>query len=431
VTAPAIAAGGPPPLPPGPNLSALAVTLQFKRDPIGLLDRCRDAHGSRFTLPLMPHGHCVVLGDPDDARCLFAAAPYDAHAGYANAFFAPAVGPRSILLLDGDEHLATRRLLLPAFHGDHVRAQVDRIERIAAAAIAAWPADEPLSILPLMQRLTMDVLTAVVLGVEGGPRAQAVSAAMLGLVAWANPPGGRVVREHGEARTRADAVVLREIELRRAAVTGPGDVIGMLLAARDADGAPLNDEQIRSQLVTVLLAGYETSATTLSWAVERLARHPEVLARLTAEAGTSGARYADAVVRETLRLRPVLPMVGRRLRAPLALADGAVLGADITVAPSIWLINTRAAAYPEPLEFRPERFLATSPDTFGWLPFGGGVRRCLGAAFTQVEMRIILRSLVRRFAPVALDAAPERMVVHALTLVPEHGARVRLRPRRP
>jgi cytochrome P450 len=427
MSAPAIAA--PHALPPGPDLSALAVTLQFKRDPIGLLDRCRDAHGDRFTLPLMPHGHCVVLGDPDDARCLFAARPDDAHAGFANAFFAPAVGARSILLLDGDEHLATRRLLLPAFHGDHVRAQVERIARIADAAIAAWPADQPLAVLPLMQRLTMDVLTAVVLGVEGGARAREVSEAMLGLVEWANPRGGRIARECIDARARADTVVLREIELRRVADAGPGDVIGMLLDARDGDGVPLDDEEIRSQLVTVLLAGYETSATTLSWAVERLARHPGVLARLTAEADATGAQYADAVVRETLRLRPVFPMVGRRLRAPLALADGVVVRADVTVAPSIWLINTRNDAYPEPLEFRPERFLDAAPDSFGWLPFGGGVRRCLGAAFTQVQMRIILQALVRRFTPVATDEASERMVVHALTLVPEHGARVRLRPR--
>jgi cytochrome P450 len=426
VTAPAIAA--PHALPPGPDLGALAVTLQFKRDPIGLLDRCRDAHGARFTLPLLPHGRCVVLGDPEDARCLFAARPDDAHAGFANAFFAPAIGPRSILLLDGDEHLATRRLLLPAFHGDHVRAQVDRIARIADAAIAAWPADEPLAVLPLMQALTMDVLSAVVLGVEGGACAREVSEAMLGLVEWANPRGGRIARERVDARARADAVVLREIARRRAADSGPGDVIGMLLDARGADGAPLDDDEIRSQLVTVLLAGYETSATTLSWAVERLARHPGVLARLTAEADATGAHYTDAVVRETLRLRPVFPMVGRRLRAPLTLADGLVVPADVTVAPSIWLVNTRSAAYPEPLEFRPERFLDTAPDSFGWLPFGGGVRRCLGAAFTQVEMRIILRALVRRFAPVAVDNAPERMVVHALTLVPEHGARVRLRP---
>ena len=417
-------------LPPGPEIGALAATLAWKRDAIGLMERCHHAHGDRFTLPLAPHGACVLLADPADARQVFAAPPAAAHAGFANTFFRPLAGERSILVLDEDEHLIARRRLLGAFHGERMRAYKAVIAELADAAIAELPVGEPIELLPRMQQLTLTILLRILIEAPGGGRHDVLADTLRELVQSANARGGVVAHAQvDQVLVAADELLFMEIARRRRRILPRGDVLSLLLAATDQARAPLPDRDIRDTLMTLLLAGYETSATTLAWAAERLARHPAALDRIAVEAGRGECTWTDAVVRETLRLRPVFPLVARRLRAPLALDERCTLPEDVTVAPCIWLINTKERTYPEPYAFRPERFLNRTPDTYAWLPFGGGVRRCLGVGFAQLEMRVILQALARRFVLEAPGGDDERPVTHTLTLVPGDGARVRLRRR--
>jgi cytochrome P450 len=417
VTLPAEATG----LPPGPPTSTIAASVHFKRDPVGLLDRCREEFGDRFTLPLLPHGKCVILGDPADVRLVFARSSDEVRAGEANGFFAPVTGERSMFLLDGPDHLEARRRVLPAFRGSRTRAQAAVIARLTAEAVDGWPRHTPFRTLEALQALTLDVLLSVVLGVDDAMAHEELVAAVKDLLKTANPPGGALTRDAADVRLRTEALVREELARRRRERPEGEDVVAMLLFSEEPE------QDTVGILLTLLVAGYETSATTLSWALERLARHPDDMARVTAEAtgGAEGdAAEIDAVVHETLRVRPIVPLVGRRLHAPLELTGGLVLPAGVTVAPSVWLVNTREATYPDARAFRPQRFLGTVPDTYAWLPFGGGVRRCLGATFALMEMRVMLREIARRVIPRPARVGDEPIVAHSLSLVPGDGGLV-------
>lgn len=426
-----------PTLPPGPRLPRAAQTLAWIKRPGPWLERCRDEHGDTFTLRIAGQETWVVLSHPDAVREVFTADPATLRAGEANELLLPVLGPRSVLLLDGAEHLAERRLLLPPFHGERLKAYAALIDSVAEAEVAAWPRGSPVELLPRLRALTLEVILRAVFGVEDAGRRARLRAALEALLEWTTSPrrfapmlllGPRRVDRLGLLRgvlEPVDRLLAEEIASRRTAADRGRreDVLSLLLDARREDGSALTDAELRDELVTLLVAGHETTASALGWALERLVRHPAAWQRLRDEARAGESVYAEAVVRETLRLRPVLAIVLRRLTVPTTIA-GHPLPAGISLAPCIHLVHRRAALYPDPHRFRPERFLETPPTTYGWIPFGGGIRRCLGASFALEEMRRVLSVVAARADLRPGEAGSEPTVRRAVTLAPGRGARV-------
>jgi cytochrome P450 family 135 len=419
-------------LPPGPRVPSIVNALRYARDPLRFFPRLRERHGDIFTVSFPDFRKVVYLAEPSLVRELFTGSPAQLHAGEANAtILEPAVGPRSVLTLDDDEHMRQRKLLLPPFHGNAVERYREIIQEAARRDLASWPVGEPFGIRPRTQSITLEVILRAVYGLtdpERFARAHTVigefarrSDALL-LPAFMRRgrrgPWGRFIR----SRNALDALVHEEIALRRAQSDGDGrdDVLSLLMRAQHDDGSPLTDRELRDELVTVVGAGHETTATALAWAVERLVRHPEAMSRLREDEDGS---YTDAVIRETLRSRPVIVDVARKLTAPLSLG-GYELPAGTLVLASITGLHAREDLYPDADAFRPERFLGEPPGTYTWIPFGGGVRRCLGAAFAQEEMRIVLREIATRADLRPADTKPERPRMRNVTIAPEHEARV-------
>jgi cytochrome P450 len=433
-------------LPPGPRTPALAQALLYSRDPLGFLAGHQRRYGDIFTIRFPFFGRIVYVAAPDLVKAVFTGAPSVFHAGEANAtVLEPALGPNSVLTLDDAPHMRQRKLLLPPFHGERVRRYGELIVEVTRREMETWPSGEPFAMRTHTQRITLAVIMRAVFGVDDEARlvrferliddfARRVGAITsipylrrdLGRFS----PWGRFVR----SREALDEFIYEEIRLRRAE---PGhedrdDVLSLLLGARDDDGAAMGDEELRDELVTVLGAGHETTATGLAWAVERLVRNPEVLAKLRDSLAGGDEEYLNATVKETLRSRPVIVDVARKLTAATTIG-GYELQAGTFVLPAIAALHYREDVFPEPEEFRPERFLDAKADNYAWIPFGGGVRRCIGAAFAEYEMRTILREFVERAELCAVDPKPERVKVRNITLAPARGARVRLeRPlRRP
>jgi cytochrome P450 family 135 len=419
-------------LPPGPPAPRLAQMAEWITRPVAFASRHRDRYGEAFTVNIEPR-QWVMLGDPADVRTVFTAGPERTNAGEANEILRPTLGSHSLLLLDGEEHLRQRKLMLPAFHGERIDRYREIMRAATERAIAAWPAGEPFALRPHAQAITLEVIMRAVFGVEDAAAMARLGAPLRRLLDWAGEPGAllilatlgpnnRIVRRLLAERYvgPVDRELYALIAERRAApdLAERDDVLSMLLLARDEDGEPMSDVELRDELLTLLVAGHETTATSLAWAVERLLRHPGGLQRLAGD-----AEYTDAVVKEILRLRPVVAIVLRKLLEPLTIA-GDELPTGTIVAPCILLVHRREDVYPEPEAFRPERFLGKAPGTYSWIPFGGGVRRCLGAAFAQVEMQVVLRTLAEsaRLEPVGEDESPRR---RGVTLVPSRGALVR------
>ncbi|MBB4660848.1 cytochrome P450 [Conexibacter arvalis] len=417
----------------------------------GFLEECRDRYGSIFTLEISQGRTVVLSSDPTVAREVLTGDPDLLYAGQGNVVLRPLLGERSVLLLDGPEHLRQRRLLLPPFHGERMRAYGERIDAIAAEHVARWPVGRPFPVRDSMQAITLEVILRVVFGVEEPARVAQLSAPLRRLLDAAVSPAQmlllQLTRSEG-TRPRApwgrirrmmapvDAMIHEEIGARRAELAAGGsgrdDILSLLLEARDEAGAPMTDAELRDELMTLLVAGHETTATALSWTLERVTREPEVLARLEREAAggwADGTAYLDAVITETLRLRPVVPAVVRKLQAPMTFG-GWQLPAGVNIAPSIWLIHHDPGLYPDPHSFRPERFLGRRPGTYEWIPFGGGIRRCLGAAFALHEMRVVLQAILAaaRLEPTA--AAPERIVRRFVTFTPAAGGRLTVAAKR-
>lgn len=398
------------------------------------MERCRERYGGTFTLRFPTLDPLVVISDPDAIKALFAADRDNTLPSGRALTLEPILGPRSVLLLEGEEHMRRRKLMLPPFHGDRMRAYEGAIARAAAAEIERWPrGGEPFALRSRMQAITLDVILDVILGVTEGPRHDALRetlAAVLGRMrrplASAATAASRPLGSHAPLRRlldRSDALLAAEIAARRAdpELSEREDVLALLLAARFEDGTAIDDAELRDQLMTLLVAGHETTATALAWAFDLLLHDPERLDR--ARAGEDA--YLDAVGTEALRLRPVITSVGRRITRPLALG-GLDLPAGASVLASIYLTHTRPDLYPDPYAFRPERFEGTRPDTFAWLPFGGGVRRCIGASFAQLEMRVVLREVLRHTDLRAVAPRRELPRLAGVTLVPSEGTRVRL-----
>jgi cytochrome P450 len=445
-TTPRAAATG---LPPGPRAPAFLQTLAWALAPTWVMDRCARALGESFTLTFSPSGmKLVLISDPQDVKALFTAPPEIAPSGTGNSPIRPVMGERSVLVLTGPEHLRQRKLLLPPFHGERMREYEQTIVEATRADMAGWPLGEPMRLQERTRAITLEVILRAVFGVEA-ERMDAMRQAIAGLLAPMNSvrmvwlalrrmslerPTGAI----GSALDQLDETIYAELARRRVQqdLAERTDILSLLMQARDEDGEPMTDEELRDELVTLLLAGHETTATSVAWAVERLVRHPRQLARLVAEidAGPDGGeRYATAVVNETLRVRPVVPIVARMLTEDFELA-GRRLPAGTRVMPSIYLTNRNPRVYDAPSEFRPERFLEDTPDTFSWIPFGGGIRRCIGASFAQLEMKLMLRTMLSELEPSLPEgrrAAPggEWIRRRAITLVPAHGARVVWRKR--
>ena len=421
-------------LPPGPRYPMPLQTLGWIARPGPFLERCRDRYGDAFTLRIANEGTWVMLSDPAAVKQVFTGDPELLHAGEANAILRPVLGPSSVLLLDDGAHLAQRKLLLPPFHGARMKAYGALMEQVAEAEIATWPSGQVVAARAAMQRITLEIVIRAVFGVGAGAERERLRAALETLLRWITQPtqvalltmlgAGNVHRlpEYRRVMREFDAVILDGIARRRTAddLAERDDILSMLMLATHEDGSPMTDAELRDELVTLLIAGHETTATALSWALERLARHPDAWARLR----SGDEPYLDAVIKETLRLRPVLPIVLRRVKAPMEIG-GWELPAGVSVAPCIYLMHRRADVYPDPRAFRPERFLERPAGTYTWIPFGGGIRRCLGASFAQFEMAAVLRVLARRCERLEPDAlVPERVTRRSITLVPERDGSV-------
>jgi cytochrome P450 family 135 len=420
-------------LPDGPTSPRFLQTLRWIVRPGAMLEDCRRRYGDMFTLRITHEGTWVFLAHPDAVKQVFTGDPRVFHAGEANVVLLPMLGHHSVLLLDEAAHMSQRKLMLPSFHGERMRSYEHAMAEVARAEIDRWPLGETQAVRPAMQRITLEVIMRTVFGVQDDARRERLRRALQEALEWGSDPRRlallaalgphRVGRARMFRRVRdpADALIYEEIGRRREApdLAERDDVLSLLLQARHEDGRPMNDEELRDELMTLLVAGHETTASSLAWSVERLVRHPDKLERMRDDED----EYLDAVCKETLRLRPILALVLRRLTEPMEIG-GRVLPAGVNLAPCIYLVHRRADVYPDPLAFRPERFLEQPAGTYTWIPFGGGVRRCLGASFALFEMKVVLRELVGRLELRASDPRPERITRRAITLVPDRGGAV-------
>jgi cytochrome P450 len=430
-----------------------------------VFERCARRYGDPFMLNVMLAGNLVYTADPGVVREVFKGDPKRFHAGDAYILMEPVGGPTSIFLLDEDRHLRMRRLLLPQFHGELLKRWGPVIREMTEREIERWPRGVPFPLRPSTEAITLEVIMRIVFGIrEGGraaelrrllPRLFAVN--LLQAPSFVNPklrrdlgprsPWGKYLRLRGridellydEIRARREMLADRGRDNEGAARAGddrdpgadpnggsgsPDDILTLLLSVHDDEGQALTDAELRDQLITMLMAGHETTSSALAWAFERLLRTPAVLSRLQAEVEEGGSQYMDAVIKETLRIRPVAAHVARQLQAETEIA-GYRLPRRTVIAPAIYLIHRNPTIYPDPEAFRPERFLSEDPpDHYGWIPFGGGVRRCLGASLATLEMQVVISTILRSVRLRAARAAPEGIGVLGVTLVPARGAEV-------
>jgi cytochrome P450 len=427
-------------LPPGPRTPGLVNLATFARAPLEALRRWYDRYGPVFTVRFTVFGTGVYVADPQAIRELFTGDQSDLLAGEANSFMAPILGSHSVLVLDGPEHLRQRKLLLPPFQGSRVAAFRSVIREVTERELATWRPGMRLVVRERMRALTFEVICRAVFGVTEPPRVARLRGALLAVIDLINSNPlymitplmrrdlGRLSPGHRfSARlANADRLLHEEISQRRLEpeLEGRTDVLSLLLRARDEDGNPMTDGELRDELFTMLAAGHETTATGLAFAFELLLHNPGALSRLREELdGGADDRYLDAVVKETLRVRPVIDAAERTLTKPRTVA-GWNLPAGVKVYPGIALIHMREDIYPRAHEFLPERFVDDQAESYSWLPFGGGIRRCLGAALAHTEMAEVLRIAAPAVELRALRARPDPVVLRGVTLAPRHGVEV-------
>ncbi|HKG36863.1 MAG TPA: cytochrome P450 [Solirubrobacterales bacterium] len=431
-------------LPPGPDQAPAIQMLRWFYRPIAFLEDCRRRYGEAFSVSFVGFKSPMVLfSDPAAVKAVYSDQRNGLPPG-RNVALEPMLGSRSVLLLEGREHLTRRRLMLPAFHGERMRTYEAIVRDAITREIDRWPVGEPFPLHPRMQAMALEVILRAVFGVTSEERLARLRSTLGQILGRTASPVAQLVAlaamrlgERGpwarfeQMLRSADDELYAEIAERREdpRLEGREDILSMLVSARFEEGGGMSDAELRDQLMTLLLAGHETTATALAWAFDLLLHNPAELERLREELDGGDEAYLRATVAEALRLRPVVPIAGRRLAEPLEI-DGYDLPAGTDVTPAIWLTHTRPDVYEEPLRFRPERFLGDGPETYAWIPFGGGVRRCLGAAFAEFEMRIVLAEVAGRCR---LEAAggPERVGRRNVTLSPRDGTRVRLLGRDP
>jgi cytochrome P450 len=425
-------------LPPGPKAPPAVQTLWWWTRSIPLFERCRARYGKRFTIRLLQTPPHVHLSDPAEVKEVFTAPPEVLHPGEGARILEPVIGSNSVILLDEGAHLSQRKLMLPAFHGQKMEALAGLLEDVTEREVAAWPLDAPVALHARLQELTMEVILRAVFGLDPGPRLDALRDGLTSNLEMGNRPAsmipglqrGRKYAEFERRRDEVDRLLFELIDERRALDEDRDDVLSMLLAARHEDGSPMSKQELRDELMTLLVAGHETTASELAWAFERLARTPEVTRRLAAEIDAGDDAYVTATIQETLRRRPVLPNAAPRLVMEPVEIGGFTYPAGAALLPNAYLIHHDPAIYPDPYAFRPERFLDEQPGTYTWIPFGGGRRRCLGASFALLEMKVVLRAVLARALPeVATADVAEGSRRRMITLSPRRSAVTVLRAR--
>jgi cytochrome P450 len=428
-------------LPPGPSLPAALQMVGFWTRPLAFMDSCRERYGKRFTIRLPFTPPFVMIAEPDEVKQIFTSPPDVLHPGEGAKVLEPIVGRNSVILLDEDAHMAQRKLMLPAFHGERMERLTGLMEEVTAEEVAAIPRDVPLSLHPRMQDLTLKIILRAVFGLDPGARFDALRERLQEMLEFGDRPislmppkpeslVARVAERVGpfshfvRIQEEVDEILFALIEERRAEGADRADVLAMLLEATHEDGSPMSEQEIRDELLTLLVAGHETTATTLAWAFERLVREPAVLARLVAEIDAGEEAYVTATIQETLRDRPVLPNAAPRYVAKeVRIGDWTYQPGACLVAQS-YLIHHDPIIYPDPHAFRPERFLDQPPGTYTWIPFGGGRRRCLGASFAMLEMKVVLKALLGTCDVHDSGGGVEVAQRRNITVRPVHGARV-------
>jgi cytochrome P450 len=433
-------------LPPGPSEAPAVQTARWLVRPIAFMESCRRRFGDTFSVSFLGFERpLVMLSDPEAIRALYTAHEHGLPPGRSIALL-PVMGPGSVLLLEGQEHLARRKLMLPPFHGERMRSYEATVREVTERELDGWSEDRPFAIHPRMLAVTLEVILQAVFGVTDPARSARLRERLPLLMGDTSSPAlqfrvllsrrfrrGDPLASLRELLREIDELLLPEIAERRVDSdpihpSEREDILSLLVAARFEDGAEMSDQEVRDQLVTLLLAGHETTATALAWTFDLLLRNPATLTRLTAEVDAGEDTYLRAVISESLRLRPVVPLAGRRLASDLNV-DGLSLPAGTDVTPAIWLTHTRADLYPEPYAFRPERFLEGEGghpvNKYGWIPFGGGIRRCLGAAFAEMEMRVVLETILQRRALSPVSSRAERVTRRNITFSPRNGTLLR------
>jgi cytochrome P450 len=436
------------PGPPAIMLPRFVQVVRFNQRQIQFVFRARRELGEVFRMRgVVPNGP-VITSHPDHVRSLFTAKPEEAPSLTGESPLRPIVGPNSVLTAVGPRHMRQRKLLLPSFHGEAIDRYAQMIADAAEREIDRWPVREPFPLAPRMQAITLDVIMAGIFGIEGRPARgtpeRGLRDAVRLLVKASTWPTAQLAelinigRDEAVGFTRTGLNLLDRrtyaviADRRQAAdLDERGDILSLLLRARTEDGEALTDRELRDELLTLVLAGHETTANSLAWTWERLVRTPAAYERLrdAVRSDDDAADHVEAVITEGMRSRPVIPMIGRRVTVPWRLGPYAV-PADTPVTMSILLVHHREDVYPDPFSFRPERWLGRKPGTYEWIPFGGGIRRCLGGALAMAEQRVVLEAMAKRLDLEADDPAPERAVHRNVTMIPAQGARVIVRSRR-
>jgi cytochrome P450 len=426
-------------------MSPLGQTLRWAFRPIQFMEDCRRRYGDAFSVRFVGFERpMVMISDPEAIKALYREREHGLPPG-RNVVLEPILGSTSLLIQEGAEHLSRRRLMLPPFHGERMRSYEAAMTEVVEAEIDSWPLQTEFPIHPRMQAIALEVILRVVFGVSSGPRLDRLRQMLSTVLEETTTPGRQVLglalqrfggdgpfaRFEGQLR-EVDELLFAEIAEHRELpdLEEREDILSMLMSAEFEDGSRMEDQELRDQLMTLLLAGHETTATALAWTFDLLLRHPRALEGLRDSLAAGEEDYLRATITESLRLRPVIPLAGRRLSKELV-ADGLTLPAGTDVTPSIWLAHTRPEAYPEPYAFKPERFLEEAPDTYAWIPFGGSVRRCIGATFAEFEMRIVLREVLTRCELRKANPRPERTGRRNITLSPKDGTPVVVTARQP
>jgi cytochrome P450 len=415
-------------------------TIAWWNRPLAYLERNRARFGKRFTIRLLGIQPFVMLSDPAEIKEVFTAPADVLHPGEGANILEPVVGKNSVILLDESAHLSQRKLMLPAFHGEKMERLADLVADVTQREVESWPREKPIALHGRLQALTLEVILRAVFGLDPGPRLEAIRTRLTEVLDIGAKPLSLIPQlQHApfgfgpwerfkRLSTETDALIYELIEERRAAAAERDDVLSMLLEARHEDGSPMSDIELRDELMTLLVAGHETTASALAWALERIARSPRVAERLTEAVTSDDDTYVLATIQETLRRRPVIPNAAPRLVKKPVTVGGWDYPPDLMLVASAYLVQHDPEIYPDPYEFRPERFLDEGPGTYTWIPFGGGRRRCLGASFAQLEMKLVLKAV---FSQAAVRPAQEGMETprrRAITISPRSGATIVLSP---
>lgn len=433
-----------PTTPPGPRWPTAVQTLAWWSRPIPFFERCRATYGDKFTIKLASTPPFVHLSDPDEIKQVFTAPPEVLHPGEGARILEPVVGPHSVILLDEQPHMEQRKLLLPAFHGERMQRLTGLVTEVTEREVARWPREAPVALHPPLQRLTLEIILRAVFGLDEGERLDRLRVRLTRIIEMgATPiallpalqrdlgpwsPGGQFAKLKGQIDDDIRALV----DERRAEGSERDDILAMLLLATHEDGSPMTFDEIRDELMTALVAGHETTASQLAWTFTMLGRAPGVVRELQREMDAGGGdAYLNAVIHESMRLRPVLPNAEPRLTMEEVTIGDWTYPAGVVLGANAYLVHHDPAIYPDPYSFRPERFLDQKPGTYTWIPFGGGRRRCLGASFAMLEMQVVLRAVLERGDVRPAGSGAETVLRRSITFSPRAGARVVLSERRP